>query len=383
MKILQVIPFFTPARGGSVIGPYYSSKELSKHGHEVTIITTDFEFDKEYTKSIKGVNVIPFKCIANLALFLYSPSMKKWLKTNIKDFDIIHMHNFRSYQNVVTHHYAKKCAIPYILQARGSLPRIMEKQRLKKLYDWVWGNKILRDASKVIALTETEAEQYKRMSVNEDKIELVPNGIDLSEYENLPKRGEFRRKYRIKDDEKIILSLGRIHKIKGIDLLVRAFADLTKRLDNVKLVIVGPDDGFLSNLKKQIKDLKIEDRILITGPLYGENKLKAFVDTDVYVLPSFYETFSNTVLEALACGTPVILTDRCGIADYVKKIGCVVEYDKDKLKHAITKILTDKGLRGKFGKEGIRVVREKFGLDRIVEQLENIYKNCLPLKTSS
>lgn len=385
MKILQVIPFFTPARGGSVMVPYYLSKELSKRGHKVTIITTDFEFDREYAKSIKkeGVEVIPFHCIANIKLFLISPNMKKWLKTNIKDFDVIHMHNFRSYQNAVAHHYAKKHGIPYILQARGSIPRIIEKQRLKKLYDWVWGNKILRDASKVIALTEAEAEQYKKMDVDENKIEIVPNGIDLSEYENLPKRGEFRRKYKIKDNEKIILSLGRIHKIKGIDLLVRAFADLTKTSDNIKLVIVGPDDGFLSNLKKQIKDLKIEDRILITGPLYGENKLKAFVDADVYVLPSFYETFSNTVLEAWACGTPVILTDRCGITDYAKKIGCVVEYDKDKLKHAITKILTDEGLRRKIGKEGIRVVREKFGWDRIFEQLENIYKSYLPSKTSS
>jgi len=108
MKILQVIPFFTPARGGSVTVSYYLSKELSKSGHEVTIITTDFEFDEEYAKSIEGVNVISFKCIANHGLFLYSPSMKKWLRDNINNFDVVHLHNFRSYQNNVVYKYAKK-----------------------------------------------------------------------------------------------------------------------------------------------------------------------------------------------------------------------------------------------------------------------------------
>jgi len=336
---------------------------------------------------MNGIKARYFKNISNFFAFkhrLYLPiGMFSDIRRDMPNFDIIHFHDYRSFLTVIVHYYAKKRKIPYVLQAHGSLLPFFQKQRLKKLYDLVWGYKILKDTSKAIALTKREVIQYKKMGIDEDKIEIIPNGVDLTEFENLPKRGKFREKYGVKSGEKIVLYLNRINKIKGVDLLVRAFADLTKRLDNVKLVIVGPDDGFLSNLKKQIKDLKIEDRILITGPLYGENKLKAFVDTDVYVLPSFYETFSNTVLEALACGTPVILTDRCGIADYVKKIGCVVEYDKDKLKHAITKILTDEGLRRKFGKEGIRVVREKFGLDRIVEQLENIYKNCLPLKTSS
>ena len=373
MKILQVIPFFTPARGGSVIASYNLSKHLAERGHEVTIFTTDFELDEEYAKSLDGVRVVTFHCIANIGLMLISPGMKKLLKKEINNFDAIHMHNFRSYQNVVAHHYAKKYNIPYVLQARGSVLPFFQKQRLKKIFDIFFGYKILRDASKIIALTMTEAEQYKKMGVDEDKIEIVPNGIDLSEYENLPERGEFRRKYLIKDDEKIILYLGRIHKIKGINLLVNAFADLVKELDDVRLAIVGPDDGFLSTLKKQIEKLKIGDRILFTGPLYERDKLKAYVDADVYVLPSVYETFPNTVLEACACGTPVIVTDRCGIADFVEKVGYVVEYDKDQLRNAIFKILADEGLRKRFSEDGKKLVGE-FSWDKVVRRVEEVYE---------
>jgi len=379
MKILQVIPYFTPKRGGDVNICYYLSKQLVERGHKVTIITTDFEFDREYAKSLEevGVKVIPFHCTANIKLFLISPSMKKWLKTEIRKFDVVHSHDFRTYQNSVVHKYAKKINVPYILQAHGDIPRIIEKQRLKKLYDWVWGNKILKDASKVIALTKTEAEQYKKMGVDEDKIEIIPNGIDLSEYENLPERGEFRKKYLI-NDEKIILYLGRIHKIKGPDLLARAFAELSKEIDNVKLVIAGPDDGYLTSLKKLIADLEIDDKVLFTGPLYGEEKFRAYVDADVYVLPSVYETFPVIVLEACACGTPVIVTDRCGIADIVDdKVGYVVENAKDQLQNVIIEVLSDERLRRRFGEEGKRLVREKFGWDKIVLDIENIYLSLI------
>jgi len=377
MKILQVIPFFTPARGGSVIAPYCLSKELSKKGHDVTIITTDFEFDEEYAKSLDDVRVIPFKCTANLGLFLYSPKMKKWLRDNIKNYDVVHMHNFRSYQNNIIHNYAKRFGVPYVLQAHGSLPRIVEKQRLKKLYDLIWGYKILRDASKVIALTKVEKEQYKDMSVDEDKIEIIPNGIDFSRYKNLPKKEEFKGKYKLKDTEKIVLYLGRIHKIKGINLLVEAFSDLTKELDGIKLVIVGPDDGFLSALKKKIDDLNIDDKILFTGPLFEREKLSAYIDADVFVLPSIYETFPNSVLEACACGVPVIVTKSCGISDFVEKIGYVVEYDREQLRNILFKILVDKRLRKRVGEKGRKLVIKEFSLDKTVEKMEKVYLSLM------
>jgi glycosyltransferase involved in cell wall biosynthesis len=123
MRVLQVIPYFTPKRGGDVNVCYNISKYLVKHGHHVTIITTNFEFDNEFAENAidEGIEVISFCCVANIFLYLISPGMKKWLDVNLQKFDVIHMHNFRSYQNNIVHQYAKKYKVPYILQAHGDI----------------------------------------------------------------------------------------------------------------------------------------------------------------------------------------------------------------------------------------------------------------------
>lgn len=385
MKILQVTNFFKPSweAGGPPRVVYEISKKLVERGHEVTVYTTDgfkqrLNVEKNKPVDVDGIRTYYFRNLSNyLARNLLLPTpyyLPLVARKEIKKFDIIHIHEYRTLLGVVVHHYAKKYNVPYILQAHGTLPRIMAKQKLKKLYDNLWGNKILRDAAKLIALTEIEIEQYKKMGVDEDKIEVVPNGINLAEYENLPEKGKFRRKYGIKDDEKIILYLGRIHKIKGLDILVDAFAELIKEINNVRLVIVGPDDGFLSRLEKQIEGIGVSDKVLLTGPLYREEKLEAYVDADVFVLPSRYESFGKVVLEAFACGVPAIVTDRCAITKFVDgKAGYVVEYDREQLKNRIVKVLNEEGLRKRFGNKGRQLVREKFDWNYIVNKIEKIY----------
>ena len=390
MKILQVYPYFYPAwsYGGVTRVAYEISRRLVDRGHEVTVYATDALDSKSRVKPnsnptyIDGVRTYYFRNLSNyLSSKYHLPlplGMPFRIREGVKRFDVIHLHGYPHSLNVLVHHYAKKYGIPYVINTHGAVLPYFQKYGLHKIFSIFFGYKILKDASKVIALTETEAEQYKKICVDEDKIEIVPNGINLSEYENLPKRGDFRKRYSIRENEKIVLYLGRIHKIKGLDMLVRAFADLVKELDDVRLVIVGPDDGFLSILTKQIEDLKIGDRILFTGSLYGRDKLEAYVDADVYVLPSVYEIFSVTGLEACACGTPVIVTDRCGIADIVDgKVGYVVEYDKDELRDAIIKVLSDDGLRKRFGEEGRRLVMREFNWDRVVKRIEKIYLSLI------
>jgi glycosyltransferase involved in cell wall biosynthesis len=388
MKILQITNFFKPSweSGGPARVAYEISKKLIERGHEVTVYTTDgfksrLNVKKNKPVDIDGIKTYYFRNLSSyLARSMVLPIpyyLSTVARNEIKDFDVIHIHEHRTMLATIIHHYAKNYRIPYILQTHGSVLPTFQKQRLKNIFDLFFGYNILRDASKVIALTKTEVEQYRKMGVDRDKIEIIPNGIDQSEYNNLPERGEFRRKYSISDDEKIILYLGRIHKIKGLDLLVKAFSDLVKELNNVRLVIAGPDDGFLSPLKKQIGDLKIGDKILFTGPLYERDKLMAYVDANVYVLPSVYETFPVTVLEAWSCSTPVIVTDHCGIADFVSKVGCVVEYDKSKLRDAIIKILGDERSRERFGEKGRRLVGEEFNWSVTINQIEKMYEDML------
>jgi glycosyltransferase involved in cell wall biosynthesis len=102
-----------------------------------------------------------------------------------------------------------KYGIPYIMQAHGSVLPFFEKQNLKKLYDFIWGDKILDDATKLIAITNVEKDQYLKKGIPENKIVIIENGIDVSKYETLPERGKFKKRYGIASEKKIILYVGR------------------------------------------------------------------------------------------------------------------------------------------------------------------------------
>lgn len=152
------------------------------------------------------------------------------------------------------------------------------------------------------------------------------------------------------------------------------------------LVIVGLDDGFLPALKRQIKDLKIGDKVMFPGPLYEKDKLEAYVDADVFVLPSKdrYESFGNVVLEACACGTPVIVTNNCGVSEWMinDRVGYLVEcveYNKIQLYNAFYKILTDEDKREHMSKYAKKFVR-KFSWGNIIQKYEMVYKSLANYK---
>jgi glycosyltransferase involved in cell wall biosynthesis len=374
MKVLQVIQHSIPF--GVTQACYGISNQLAKEGHQVSILTTDRGLNQSTAPTVaNNVDIIPFHCVAGVGSYLISPSITKWLRNNVRDFDIIHMHDFRTYQNTVSHRYAKKYSVPYVLQAHGAILEFVRRRTQKRLYDLLWGNTIINDAAICIALTPVEREQYVTMGIKPDRIAIVPNGINTSDYGNLPNKSEFRTRYAIDSDDKMVLFLGRLNRIKGIDLLIKEFAKLTEKMDGVKLVIAGPDDGAFTQLKALTSELALDDSVLFTGPLYGQNKLSAYVGADVFVLPSFYETFPLSVLEAYACGTPVIVTRECGIADLVKNFGCVVERDAGELCNVMYQLLSNEETRRNLGRKGRQFVARELSWDKIIIRIEEIYRN--------
>jgi len=381
MRILQVIPVFSAPFGGPVTVVRSISKELAKK-HEVTVYTTsaldhrrDFKDSPLEVKS-DGYRVVYFPRIFRFSGFNVSPVMARTLKETLSEFDIVHLHSWRHFQDIIVHHYAKKYGVPYVLQTHGSLPRIMAKRRLKWIYDVFFGYRLLRDASRVIALSQMEAKQCRGMGVPEEKIEVIPNGIDLSEYDNLPPKGSFRKKFNIPEDKRTILFLGRIHKTKGIDFLVKAYAYLVKnmRCNEAVLVIAGPDDGYLAEAKSLTGSLSISDHVLFTGFVSNEDKLKALVDADVFATPSFYG-FPITFLEACATGTPIVTTT---LGDTLEWIDGNAGYVTPPTHHDLAKttyaIISDDGLHRKFSRNCRKTVRSKFSLRKVVNRLEQVYR---------
>lgn len=387
MNILHVVPSFAPcfAHGGVVNASYQIAKKQIEAGHNVSVYTTDscdkrLEFENNYNVDLDGIKVFYFKNISNSfknKLTIDTPvSSISYIKKTIENFDIIQIHEHRHSLAIATHRYAKKNNIPYVLQAHGSVLPFFQKEKLKDIFDKLWGFDILHDASRVFALTEVEKEQYLKMGVSEDKIEIVPLGINLEEYDNLPHKGKFKSKYNIDEDDRIILFLGRIHEIKGLDLLIKSFNQISN--DNVKLVLVGGDYGFKEELIRLIEEFDLKDKIIFPGVLTGEDKIEALVDCDIFVMPSRYESFTTSGLEAMACYKPLILTKNNHIQSWVKdNVGLVCEFNEIELSNCIEKLLNDEKLCEQFGKTGRELIESKYDWNKVEKQIEHIYQKCI------
>ena len=376
MKILHVDPFFSPVHGGSAVAAYYLSKKLAESGHDVTFFTSNSQISQDWIDGSPQIKLHPFKTWLRARTLYVTPGIIRAAREMVKSFDIIHMHNFRTYHNVVVAYYAKKYGVPYILQGHGSLPRQVSLRNVKWFYDVAFGYDLLRRASSVVALTPTESRQYEEMGFPKEKIKIIPNGIDLSEYRELPQTGCFRSNFSINNDEKIILFIGRIHAIKGLYILVKAFADL--RAKAVKLVIIGPDDGYLGNLRSLITHLKIDNKVLVLPAMYGKDKLAAYVDSDVVVLPSYYETFPMVILEAFACAKGVVASNVESIHQIVRhgKTGLLFQSgNPQELRRCLLYLLGHPQEAKAMGLKAYNVVTHEFSTDTVASAFISLYES--------
>jgi len=391
MKILHVVPSFYPclAAGGVVNASYQIAKKQVEKGNDVTVFTTDscierLKLKNKYGVDVDGIKVFYFKNLSNrlkMSYLIDTPIFNPFkIKNMIKEFDIIHIHEHRHSLAIISSYFANLCGVPYVIQAHGSVLPFFQKESLKKVFDELWGYKILYNSSFALALTDVEKEQYIKMGIDEEKIAIVPLGISLEEYNDLPQYGEFREKYNISDGTKLIGFIGRLHKIKGLDILLKSFKLLLSNNPDfdVKLAIIGPDDGFLDDVIAISCELQINDNILITGPLYDMDKKRALVDLDVFIMPSIYESFTTSGLEAMACGKPLVLTKNNHIHKWVNNhVGFSAEFNEEDIAMKLEKILNDSKLMELFSINGLKLVREKYNWDLVEDQITRIYSLVL------
>jgi len=391
MKILHVIGGFTWSYGGSARVVYDISRKLAEKNHEVTIFTTDLGLNSSNTANHihfqeHDVEVRYFQCLnhwlAHKMNLIISPQMHSELKKEVKNFDLVHLHNFRGIPNYYVWSEARKAHVPYILQADGSTPLIIGEQGplttfSKMLYDTLIGCKIFKNADKLIAISQEEKKQYLDLLANNDKISLIYMGLDIGFFENLPDKGMFKNKYNL--NRKIILYLGRIHSSKGIEYLIKAFHSLREESEDLTLVIIGPDDGYKATLLKLRSKLNLEDDVLFLDFIDEKDKLGAYVDAEVFIHTVMYMGgVGITPLESILCGTPVIVTDECG--EVIKEADCgyLVRYGDvydllNKIKHVLgnTKEANKKVLNGQ------EYIKNNLGYDQVVNKFEKLYRELL------
>jgi glycosyltransferase involved in cell wall biosynthesis len=386
LKILYLLQFFVPAWrfGGVVQLAYNIAKGMAQKGHKVTVYSTDaFEPGRRIEEKrdiIDGIEVFYFKNINNYIASKYRivqpKSLKRQLKKHLKDYDIIHILDIYSISTFWAYKQSKKWKVPLFLTTSGVLSDYSQKTKssMKKLFN-IPLKKVLVNAEAVIVQTETEKKDCQKFNIK--NINLIKPGINLSEFDILPPRNTFRKKYNLKPDDVCVLFLGRIEEVKGIRLLIDAMTEIKN--SKILLFIVGSENEFLNQLLKNIEDLDVRNKIIATGWVTEEEKFEAYMGADIYCLPSIYDCAPISILEACACGLPIITTTSNGLFEIAKEgAGLVINpNDSKSLREAILELASNENTRNKLGSKSREIIQEDYNWNDKLNELEQLYYSKL------
>ncbi len=395
MNILCVVPSYYPAFqfGGPITSVHNLNKSFVKRGVDVTVYTTNVGLeDKVETNKevlVDGVKVFYFTFyklfeFAGPTGWQFSIPLSKALKKNIPNFDLVYISAIWNYPTAIAAYYCRKYNKPYVVAPRGIFyPYTFNKKVWKKWpYYKLIVKKILEEASAIHYTSIDEFEKgHSFLGIKNNKTFIVPNGLDLSEFKNLPLKEILRDKYSILKGKKVILFLSRLDWKKGLDILAKAYGDISKKRNNIHLLVVG--DG-PENFKEKVKEwfrkegIFEGEKITFTGMLTGKERLEALSGSDIFVLPSYSENFGMAIVEAMACGLPVITTNTVGVYHEIieANAGLIVPCDPVQVGKALLKIIDNEELAKELSKKGKKLTAELFDFgeiaDKIIEEFRKI-----------
>lgn len=249
------------------------------------------------------------------------------LEAAVRAASVVHIHGLWQGHGRRAAREATRARVPYLIASHGMAdPWALRQKRWKKLaYAALVENRNLRGAACLHALTGPEVGHLRRMAPFAP-VALVPNGVDLAAFTRLPDRSDFEEEFPELRGRFVLLFFSRVHKKKGLDLLAPALARVKKEFPQAHLLVAGIDDGALAPFLQQAESLGIRDRITYVGHVSGERARQAWGAADAFVLPSHSEGFSMSVLEALACRLPALVTTACYFPELEREdAGIVVE----------------------------------------------------------
>lgn len=392
MKICYLSLGFMPAikLGGSIRSAYRLTKALVQRGHEVTVCCTNLAGRKEKLfpetrrVSMDGVNVIYFSTHRlfplgrnSFGLFV-CPELIGFCRAKLPEYDLVHIDGYRDFPALIASYFCRRYGIPYLLQARGSMQPAYSSVAAKHVYDLLLGKRILKNCALFIASSASEEAEYHGLIPVGKQISRIANGIDTDEFARLPERGAFRHRWGIR--EPILVSyLGRIHRLKGIEYLVQAFA-MARCQRESRLAIIGPDEGYRSFLESLVQRLGLTESVSFVGALEGEEKLQAYVDSDVLVYAGKSESFGMVAVEATICGVPVVTAKGTGCSEVLANLGTdfPVEYgDTRQLADTLDYILANREVLAARIRAAGEKVRNQLSWANIARRYEDAYLSVI------
>lgn len=324
MKVLHVFPFLSIKRGG---GATWLITEIAKAQSKYktaapTIISGDYMIDNELVAELSksNVNVIVSKSFFNKISLHLMPSLIFKSYNYVKRQDIIHFHVLRTFQNIFLFIYAIILGKSIILDAHGSLPRHSGIKIFKKiLFDFILGKWFLKKTDLFIAENEMSLQECLDYGAPKNKIIIVRPPFPVNDFDKKVDKN-YINSFKNNINNKVVLFFGRLHKIKGIDLIIKGFKELYNLRKDVELFIMGGDEGELDYLQKLCADLNVKENVKFLGYMDGDKKLSIIKSSNMCVQSSRYEQGAGAPFESVLCETPILVSDNSGCALDVQRI---------------------------------------------------------------
>lgn len=388
MRILQIVPSISLVYGGPSQMVLGLSSALAKEGVEVTVLTTDSNgdvgqppLDVPLDRPVEqdGYQVRYFRC-SPFRRYKFSLGLLQWLAAHAKEFDLAHIHALFSPVSTAAATVARNQKLPYILRPLGTLDPadLRKKKQLKRIYAALLERPNLAGAAGIHFTSPQEAKISERFGTSPKDI-VIPLGVQPPV---MPPKGQGRTQLNIPAEYPLILFMSRIDPKKGLNLLIPALEKLSAEGMNFHFVLAGgnpQDPDYENKIREQIQLSSVGKYTTISGFVRGDFKAALLQDADVFVLPSYYENFGIAVAEAMAYGTPVVISDQVHIWEEVQnaEAGWIAQCEVESLTQRLREALQDSAERQRRGLNAQKHAQTHYSWSAIAKATIQAYQEIL------
>ncbi len=352
-----------------------------RDGHQVDILSPISPNERPYPVP-DGARLILFPRTTPVSNYFreFSIGLYRYLQQHIHEYDVVHCHALWHFGSLAP--FMIDRSVAKVVTIHGVLDRwaYAHNNWKKSLIDRLAQRAYLRRADLVhINNTDERADLLRYFGDEHPRIDLIPNGVRMSDFASLPPKGTFRQKFNLPADQPMVLFMSRLNEKKGLDLLLPAFRDYVRQHPDAVLVLAGPDDGYEATARQFIQDHKLNDSIRLVGMLTGDDKKAALHDADLFTLPSYSEGFSIAVLEAMAAGTPALVSDRVGFGEAIRthEAAGLVELTPDSVRAGLERLMGNPSLRQRLSQNATTLLRTQYDMDIVARQMLRAYEAAI------
>lgn len=383
MRILNICAY-TWQTGGPPKIIFDHTQVALRYGHQVDIISPISPGEQPYPVP-DGATLILCKRTPGISRFFreFSIDLYQYLRAHIREYDVIHCHGLWHFGTLAPFMLDKTVA--KIITIHGVLDRwaYANNNWKKSLMDALAQKRFLRRADLVqINNTDEQADLVRYLGYQHPNVVIIPNGVKTSDFTELPPKGSFRRKAGLPSNKKLVLFMSRLNAKKGLDLLLPGFQDYLRHYPQTMLVLAGPDDGYETTARQFIDKHQLGDSIRLVGMLTGDDKKAALADADLFTLPSYSEGFSMAVLEAMAAGTPALVSDRVGFGEAIRQHDAagLVELSAKGVRTGLEEMLGNEQVAKRRSQNATQLVRREYDIDIVAKRLLDEYAKISPTR---